>query len=230
MAKPNNSVDAGQNNGGGSSASTPSNDQSSTQTAPPAAGAASTPPTAAPTSTTPPRANAAPPQPVLNFSKSSQIVSHLFKLGEAKVRKFTGWNEAQKDDSKQENEQYFQSFTHEHTYRTMTSQGERMDKCSPTAAHFHECKIAVDDKGNYILDGQGRLKIEVGPAKTTSGKKVILWPYDKPVPHTHQAVYVRSDEIQISSTSAEAFQASQSLDPIKRMGLNTQFPASTRQV
>jgi hypothetical protein len=159
----------------------------------------------------------------LNFADFQEIVTHLFILQPAPVRKFFGWKKIDEEDPRN-----FENIVHQHSYRTMTSQGEAMTQCAHVLAHFHTCKIKLDDKGTPVLNEKNELQIEVGPAQTTSGNKVVPWPYDE-VPHTHESYYVRSNKIKVDSISPDMMRKIQEMDPFNKIGLtSTSYPTGSK--
>lgn len=141
----------------------------------------------------------------MRFEETSEIITHLFILEPTTVLKYTHWKTREALEAQGQKEvadDYTKNVVHEHSFRTMTSQGEWMDHSNQVAGHFHVCKVVKDAKGNPVVDGNGFLTIEVGEAVTIHNGQVVPYPYDK---HKHAAHYVRSNKIHVSAISADVF-------------------------
>jgi len=140
---------------------------------------------------------------ILDFNEHQEIITHLFILKTAQMKKYMGWKSDWEADIKAD-PQYMQAFDHQHSYRTMNSDGEFLDSAHPVGGHFHQCKIKVDEKtGKPALDENGHLQIEVSEAMTIAKGKPAAYPYDH---HTHEAYYVRSNRIKVQQIAPEVIQ------------------------
>ena len=95
----------------------------------------------------------------------------------------------------------WEEISHKHFYHTYNSDGRRQTRCAPTAGHFHDVEVK-EVNGEFVAN--------VGPAKKMitrirRGKSVreeVL--LDDKQQHTHEAVYMQSEELTKRKFSEEA--------------------------
>lgn len=144
-----------------------------------------------------------PKQFVRNMSGMKKIFTDLFKLSIATVIKYEGF-----DESNEHPDSHAQNFTrwkHEHPFRTYDKKGRKMDMCTPIGGHFHLVEWEEStgpDKAPVIKSVSGPMVMQKVKVR---GKMV-----QQPVPandyddHTHGVEYLRSAEIQFSTTNIQA--------------------------
>lgn len=132
------------------------------------------------------------------FTKTTKIVSDVFKLKVAEVIKQVG---PEKDPNKDPDS--FRPFEHTHVFRTFDSDGKRHDKCCATAGHFHEIKW------EYDKDNKPQVRSVSGPM-TMSRKQIkgkwtqVAVPANSYDEHTHDFLYLQSVEVSARNTNLEA--------------------------
>ena len=138
------------------------------------------------------------------FSKQTNLMHDLYKLGMARCKKYIGFAEdGHRSVDPARNPSDWVSVEHCHFFHTIDSRGREQNKCTPTNGHFHEMELVQEatetDPAVYRF----------GPAKKfvfdkMSNRKIIVdVPFDN---HTHEAIYLRSEQLQPRNLSAEAAQ------------------------
>lgn len=140
--------------------------------------------------------------------KGTQVFWHdLFK---SNVQKMIKCIFARTDDKGvgMQKEEDLKQVEHVHFYHSHDSQGRPQTTCVSVGGHYH--KITThDDKGNPLVDAQGRPRVECGPplrkVKVKRGKKMVS--VEEPVTfgmedgqnvvdkHTHKFAYIDSQEL-----------------------------------
>lgn len=102
-----------------------------------------------------------------------------------------------------------QHLDHQHLFHSHDSNGRPQDSCHAVGGHFHKIRTH-DDKGNQLLDAQGRPRVECGKpmrkVKVRRGRKMVtveeevkfVMGEDGKVlkdDHTHTFVYVKSQDL-----------------------------------
>lgn len=129
------------------------------------------------------------------FSQEKKLVTDTFKLTVETMKKDIGVEGAPIPR--------IENFEHSHIYRTYSSSGKFNKVCSAVGGHTH--KVTVEE-----VDGQ--FKVTVGPAIGDNGQPISFGKGKKIIDnHTHEAVYLRSDEVMLKRKDADVakFTASQ---------------------
>lgn len=140
-----------------------------------------------------------------------QIISDLYKLSTAVVIKYEGW-EKEHVEHPDTHANKFTHWEHTHPFRTFDKKGSKVNTSVPIGGHFHV--VEWEYPKNKTTGKEDRTKVPIiksvsGPmvmgSKLIKGKKQLV-----PVPaneydeHTHDVEYLRSSEVEFSSTNIEA--------------------------
>lgn len=153
--------------------------------------------------------------------KTQTVKTDLFQTTVANLQRNIGYK-------KEPDAADFVGIAHQHFYRTFDSDGVMHTYTTPVANHFHKVTILMKD-GKPELDAQGRLQVKLGPAlqMTKKGKGQTAKTLPDRIPmfkrwvvksgeeggaeevqvfddHTHEAFYLRSDEVELREQSTEA--------------------------
>ena len=96
---------------------------------------------------------------------------------------------------------------HCHFFHTVDSSGKKQEYCSPVGGHFHKIEIQPNPDGGPPL-----IKTVSGPLKFVRRKVRGKWqkeiaPVNDQDNHTHDVIYLRSDDIPLRQTNLEATSA-----------------------
>lgn len=119
-----------------------------------------------------------------------QVVLDMFKL---KVSNF------KKDIGSDKKHPIWENVEHCHFFSTYDAMGKFQTKCPSIGGHTHECEPYTD--GETDENGDLILKLKVGPAKRTVNGRIVG---DFSDDHTHEGVYLRSNEVKKKVITDEA--------------------------
>ena len=132
------------------------------------------------------------------FSKTREIISDVFRLEAAPVKKQVG---IESDFDKDPDS--FRDFDHTHVFRTFDSDGKMHTRCCSTAGHFHDIEWEKD------ADGKPFVKSVSGP-KVMARKQIkgkwshVSVPANNYDEHVHDVTYLQSHKVQARTTNLEA--------------------------
>lgn len=135
-----------------------------------------------------------------NMSGTRKILTDLFKLTVANVIKQVGIGEHPESHPTD-----FHSFEHTHPFRTYDKKGAKQTQCTPIAGHFHIVEWNEPTHPDEPPTIKSISKPMVMEKKKVRGK-ILMVPVEANDwdDHTHEAEYIRTDEIQFSTTNIEA--------------------------
>ena len=143
------------------------------------------------------------------FRKNTSYYSDLFKLELAKCLKWMGYTPISERNPRMDdgtvNWPDWQEVEHVHHFRTVDSKGKPQTYSNPIGNHFHEIKITRDSKDPRALP---KVECISGPlqwgAVEKNGKRVKAPVSVVNDEHTHETVYIKSDELKRPDMNPEA--------------------------
>jgi len=138
-----------------------------------------------------------------NMSGKKKIFTDLFKLMVSTVVKYEGWDE--ENEHPDTNPEKYSHWEHTHPFRTYDKKGDKVIYSTPIGGHFH----VIEWEPNEDPEQPPVIKSVSGPM-VMAKKKVRGVPTQVPVPcneyddHTHDIEYLRTSEVEFSSTNVEA--------------------------
>ena len=137
------------------------------------------------------------------LSHTKTIFSDLFELKATAAKKLLPLSDPEDPAS-------YWPVQHQHFYHTVDSSGKRQFRCAPFGGHFHEIKVIPpkEEGGIPTIEVSGPLKeiVRVTRSRETGRqtRKKMIVPVNAFDNHTHEAVYVRSSEVQQRKANLEA--------------------------
>jgi hypothetical protein len=121
------------------------------------------------------------------FGTEKKVITDTFKLTVETMKKDIGVDNAPVPR--------IEPCEHVHIYRTYSSNGKFNKTCSAVGGHTHKVEVTEEN---------GEFKVVVGPAIDERGNPVVFGKKNKIYDtHTHEAVYLRSDEINLKKKDAD---------------------------
>lgn len=132
----------------------------------------------------------------IRFSEQIEMLSHLYKLIEAPVKKFIGKGTG-KNEHPEATPGDFIDMGHAHIFRTLDSEGNTHVRSASLCGHYHMIELKYNDKNPEeapeIVAMSGPMQLV---PKKIKGKTVMV---DEPVNHydfhTHNVEYLKSEKI-----------------------------------
>jgi len=143
------------------------------------------------------------------YREEASFYSDLFKLGVAKMLRWTGWTKvsqnAPRDEKGNINTPDWVEVEHCHFFHTIDSNGKMQDYCQPVGQHVHKIEVVRDPRNpEDILEVKcvsGPLRWEITDKYGKRQKMLMPVPHDD---HTHEMMYVKSNKINRPSMNSEA--------------------------
>jgi len=131
------------------------------------------------------------------FSGKALIFHDLFKLTVAKMKKNMSWQPIPADE--------YTEIEHVHFFHTYDSSGRKQEHSTSVGGHFHIMKVVQNE------DGVPTVKCDSGPVKYIRQKNKfskryerVLVPVNDVDKHTHDSIYLQSNELSVRKINEEA--------------------------